>query len=54
MSRRTATAAFSGLLMALGLTLLVETAVVGGQAGYALGGALVLAGAARLYLSLRG
>ena len=54
MSRRAATAAFSGLLMAVGLTLLVETAVVGGQAGYGLGGAFLLAGAARLYLSVRG
>ena len=54
MSRRAAIAAFSGLLMAVGLTLLVETVLVGGQAGYAIGGAFVLAGAARLYLSLRG
>jgi hypothetical protein len=47
------TVAFSVLLVGLGVALLAETAVLGGGIGYALGAVFVLAGAGRLYLSLR-
>lgn len=43
----------SGLLVALGVVLIVETALVDGQLGYLLGGLLVLAGALRIYLTVR-
>jgi hypothetical protein len=52
-SRLRVTVALSVLLVVLGIVLLVETAVVGGGIGYLLGGLLVLAGAGRLYVSLR-
>jgi hypothetical protein len=47
------TVALSAVMVVLGIVLLVETAVVGGGIGYAFGGLLVLAGAGRLYVSLR-
>ncbi|MFN2468746.1 MAG: hypothetical protein ABR521_11530 [Gaiellaceae bacterium] len=53
MSRASATAVFSALLAAIGLVLLIETAVVGGTLGYLLGAVFLLAGALRLYLALR-
>ena len=43
----------SALVVALGLTLIVETAVVGGKDGFLLGGLFVLAGLGRIYLSRR-
>jgi hypothetical protein len=52
-TRRGATVAISTLIVAVGITLIVETAIVDGTAGYLLGAALVLAGVARLYLHLR-
>jgi hypothetical protein len=48
-----ATVLLSTLLVLLGIGLVVETAVLGGGIGYLLGGVLMLAGAGRLYLSLR-
>lgn len=48
-----AAVAFSVLLAGVGLVLVVETALFGGGIGYALGAIFVLAGAGRLYLSLR-
>jgi len=51
--RARATAVLSLLLVAVGVAVLVETAVVGGGAGYLLGGLIVLAGTLRLYLSTR-
>jgi hypothetical protein len=47
------TAAFSGVLVLLGLAVLVETAVLGGGIGYLLGVLFMLAGGLRLYLSSR-
>jgi hypothetical protein len=47
------TVVLSALMVVLGVVLLVETAVLGGGIGYLLGGLLVLAGAGRLYVSLR-
>jgi hypothetical protein len=44
---------FSGLLLALGAALIVETAILGGGIGLLLGALFVLAGGLRLYLSLR-
>jgi hypothetical protein len=43
----------SGLLLALGIVLIVETAVLGGGIGLLLGALFVLAGGLRLYLSFR-
>ncbi len=51
--RARASAIVSVAVVCLGLTLVVETAVVHGRAGYLLGAAIALAGAGRLYLSLR-
>jgi hypothetical protein len=48
-----ATVLLSALLVLLGLGLVIETAVLGGGIGFVLGSVLVLAGAGRLYLSLR-
>ena len=54
MSARTrATVFLSGALIALGLAVIVETALVGGGVGYVLGVLLALAGGLRLYLSTR-
>ena len=53
MTRAHATAAFSALLAAIGLALLIETALVGGTLGYLLGAAFLVAGALRLYLAVR-
>jgi hypothetical protein len=50
---RTATVALAGILVVLGLAVIVETAVLGGGVGFLLGALLLLAGAARLYLSYR-
>ena len=47
------TVILSALMVVLGVALLVETAVLGGRTGYVFGGLLVLAGAGRLYVSLR-
>ena len=47
------TIGLSVLMVVLGIVLLVETAVLGGGIGYLFGGLLVLAGAGRLYVSLR-
>ena len=47
------TVILSALMVVLGVALLVETAVLGGGTGYVFGGLLVLAGAGRLYVSLR-
>jgi hypothetical protein len=44
---------FSGVLLALGVALIVETAVLGGGIGLLLGALFVLAGGLRLYLSSR-
>jgi uncharacterized membrane protein HdeD (DUF308 family) len=53
-TRRQTTAAVSGLIVVLGLILLAETAIVGGgAAGYLLGVLFIVAGAGRLYLSMR-
>jgi hypothetical protein len=52
-TRARATAVFSGLLLALGIALIVETALLGGGFGFLLGALFVLAGALRLYLSLK-
>ena len=54
MTRRHATAAVSSLIVVLGLILVVETAIRGGgTTGYVLGVLFLLAGAGRLYVSLR-
>jgi hypothetical protein len=52
-TRARATLVLSGLLVALGLALIVETAVLGGGLGLLLGILFVLAGGLRLYLSSR-
>jgi hypothetical protein len=52
-TRARATAFFSAVLLLLGLTLIVETAVLGGGLGLLLGVLFVLAGGLRLYLSAR-
>jgi hypothetical protein len=53
-ARATATAATSLLLVAIGIAVLVESALVGGgSVGWLLGLLFVLAGAGRLYLSRR-
>jgi hypothetical protein len=48
-----ATIALSAALVVVGLALVVETALLGGGIGFLLGAVLLLAGAGRLYLSLR-
>jgi hypothetical protein len=48
-----ATLALSVLLVGLGIVLLVQTAILGGGIGYVLGGVLLMAGAGRLYFSVR-
>jgi hypothetical protein len=48
-----ATRIFSGALVAIGLVLIVETAVLGGGVGLLLGALFLLAGGLRLYLSFR-
>jgi hypothetical protein len=45
--------ALSALLVALGVALLVETALLGGGVGLLLGTLFVLAGLGRIYLSRR-
>jgi hypothetical protein len=47
------TIALSTLLVVIGLALVIETAILGGGIGFLLGAVLLLAGAARLYFSLR-
>lgn len=49
-ARRRVTAAVSFLLVALGLTVLVETIVVGGELGFLFGALLVLGGVLRVWL----
>lgn len=51
--RRRVTMAFSALVALLGVTLIVETAVVGGQTGFVLGALFLVAGTLRLLHSLR-
>jgi hypothetical protein len=51
--RARATAVFSGVLLALGVALIVETALLGGGFGFLLGALFVLAGGLRLYLSVK-
>jgi hypothetical protein len=52
-TRTRVTIALSVALVALGVALIVETAVLEGGIGYVLGALFVLAGGGRLYLSLR-
>jgi hypothetical protein len=52
-TRARATFFFSAILLLLGFTLIVETAVLGGGLGLLLGVLFVLAGGLRLYLSSR-
>jgi hypothetical protein len=52
-ARGRATIALSVVLVVLGIVLIVETTVVGGNLGYLLGVLFVLAGVLRLYLSSR-
>jgi hypothetical protein len=52
-TRLKVTVVLSALMVVLGVTLLIETVVLGGGIGYVLGGMLVVAGAGRLYVSLR-
>jgi uncharacterized membrane protein HdeD (DUF308 family) len=52
-ARGRVTILLSGVLVVLGIVLIAETAVVGGNLGYLLGALFVLAGALRLYLSSR-
>jgi hypothetical protein len=47
------TVVLSAVMVVLGVALLIETVVLGGGIGYVLGGMLVVAGAGRLYVSLR-
>ena len=47
----TATFVFSVLLVALGLAIVVRTAMLGGGVGFGLGAIVLLAGVVRLYLS---
>jgi hypothetical protein len=53
MTQARSTLVLSGLLVVLGIVLVLETALLGGGIGYVLGGVLILAGAGRLYLSMR-
>jgi uncharacterized membrane protein HdeD (DUF308 family) len=53
MGRRAgATVVLSVVLVVLGLVVIVETALVGGEIGFVLGSLLVLAGALRSYTTL--
>jgi hypothetical protein len=52
-SRRRTTAGLSLLVALLGVVLMIETALLGGQTGFVVGALFTLAGALRLYLSLR-
>jgi len=52
-ARLKVTVVLSALMVVLGVALLIETIVLGGGIGYVLGGMLVVAGAGRLYVSLR-
>jgi hypothetical protein len=52
-ARTRVTVALSVVLIALGVALLVETAVLGGGIGYLFGAMFALAGVLRLYLSAR-
>jgi hypothetical protein len=47
---RRAAAALSVLLFALGLVILIETAVLGGELGYLIGALFLLAGGGRMAL----
>jgi hypothetical protein len=49
-----ATLILSGALVALGVVLIVETALVEGRLGYLLGALFMLAGGLRIYLTTRG
>lgn len=49
-ARKRATAAVSLLLVALGLAVLVETIVVGGELGFLFGALLFFAGVLRIWL----
>ena len=52
-SYRAAVALFGVVAVALGVALIVETAVQGGGVGYLLGALFLLLGAGRLYLLMR-
>jgi hypothetical protein len=52
-ARLKVTVVLSAVMVVLGVALLIETVVLGGGIGYVLGGMLVVAGAGRLYVSLR-
>lgn len=52
-ARLRVTVVLSALMVVLGVALLIETVALGGGIGYVLGGMLVVAGAGRLYVSLR-
>jgi hypothetical protein len=52
-AKRLVTAGLSAVLALVGIVLLIETAVVGGGAGYVLGLAFLAAGALRLYVTFR-
>jgi hypothetical protein len=52
-SYRAATAVFGLVAMALGVALVVETAILGGGIGYVLGVLFFAVGAGRLYLLVR-
>ena len=47
---RYATLALSGLLFAIGLVLILETALVGGELGFLVGPLFIAAGLLRIYL----
>ena len=49
--RRRTTLVLSGLLAALGLVLVVETAFAGGGIGYLFGALMIVAGVGRMYVS---
>lgn len=51
--RARVTSVLSALLVVLGTVAIIETALIGGGAGYVLGAILMLAGGLRLYLSFR-
>ena len=52
-ARAFATLALSALLVALGVILIVETALVDGRLGYLLGALFLLGGGLRIYLTTR-
>ena len=47
------TQVFSAVMALIGVVLIVETAIIGGGAGYIVGALFLLAGLGRLYMSSR-